>query len=142
MVVLGAVVAGVVVATSGSGVAVSDLKVGDCFDHQANWEGPEEDVEPEKVTGVPCDEPHQFEVFHSFEYPGEVYPGDDQADQIAYDECLPAFRDFVGVAYGATDLAMSYFRPGDDSWDDHAAGFCYVADLSEETTGSLEDAGL
>ena len=78
-------------------VTVTDLQVGDCFNAA---EFSEEDVEIGEVDGVPCDEPHAFEVFAVADYSGSAYPGTDAAFEAAFAEvCVPPFEGYVGVPY-------------------------------------------
>ena len=58
--------------TEGGDVGVFALEVGDCFDQPP-------DGNIEEVAGVPCDEPHDTEVYAKFDMEGgddAPYPGD------------------------------------------------------------------
>ena len=78
-------------------VTVTDLRVGDCFNAA---EFSDEETEIGDVDGVPCTEPHTFEVFAVADYNGSAYPGSQAAFEAAFGEvCVPPFEGYVGVPY-------------------------------------------
>lgn len=110
------------------------LQVGDCFDD------PSEFGEIASVDAVPCAQPHDNEIYHMFDLPDGVFPGDVAIDEAAFDRCLPAFESYVGTTYESSSLDISYLSPTLDSWD---AGdreiACLLYDLNlQKLTGSME----
>ena len=88
--------------------SAGDLKVGDCFDEPASG------GEISDVQHHPCTESHTAEVVFLGEMTGEnsTYPTDDQFDQYAATNCLPAFTSYTGRAVETeTELTMSYYVP-------------------------------
>jgi len=67
--------------------SAGDLKVGDCFDEPATG------GEISDVQHHPCTEAHTAEVVFIGDMTGDnsTYPSDDQFDQFAATNCLPAF---------------------------------------------------
>lgn len=119
------------------GPTVQDLKAGDCLS-QADLAG----EEVREVTALDCAEPHDAEVFAARELPAGDYPGTDRLQAEAEEFCTPQFEQFVGVPFGTSELLFSYLVPSEEGW---AAGdrttLCLVL-TDEETTGSLEGAGV
>jgi Septum formation len=113
--------------TSGN-VTVTDLRVGDCFNAA---EFSESDVEVGDVDGVPCDEPHSFEVFAVADYRGSAYPGTQAAFESAFAEvCVPPFEPYVGVPYADSILWASAIQPTEDGWNSGDREF--ICHLHEE----------
>ena len=114
-------------ATAGN-VTVTDLRVGDCFNAA---EFSDEDVEIGDVDGVPCEEPHTFEVYAVADYNGSAYPGTQAAFETAFGEvCVPPFESYVGVPYADSTLWASAITPTEDGWNsgDHE----FICHLHEE----------
>ncbi len=104
--------------TDAGTVAFEDLKVGDCV----NWPdgGSDEVVEFDKLDAVPCDQPHDLEVFVMLTHPapsGSDYPGDDPLIDWAIEACVAQFAGYVGTAYEETpDLDVNFFWPSVKGW--------------------------
>jgi Septum formation len=96
-------------------VSVTDLRVGDCFNAA---EFSDEDVEVGDVDGVPCDEPHSFEVYAVADYNGSAYPATDALFQVAFAEvCVPPFEDYVGIPFERSVLWAAAITPTEDGWN-------------------------
>ncbi len=114
------------------------LEVGDCFDD------PDEFGEIASVDVVPCSEPHDNEIFHTFDLPDGALPDTDAIDEAAFAGCLPAFEQYVGASYQESSLDISYLSPTAESWDrgDREIA-CLLYDLNlEKLTGSMRGAGI
>ncbi len=105
--------------TSGGGggsgsINVFDLEVGDCFDVPSD--GNITDVE-----GIPCDEPHDNEVFATFDIaggPDAPFPGEDAVRQEAESQCAGAlFTDYVGVSYNESVFNATSINPTQETWE-------------------------
>lgn len=117
-------------------VTVEDLRVGDCFN--AAEVGDSEETEVSDVDGVPCDEPHAFEVFAVADYGGAVYPGTESQFQAAFGEvCIPPFEDYVGIPYADSTLWASAITPTEDGWNDGDREF--ICHLHEEDASPLSE---
>lgn len=105
------------------------LRVGDCFDVPSG-----QDVGD--VPAVPCDGPHDAEVFVAEDYAVDAasavvgYPGADAFGTWVADHCIAAgFAPYVGQPYASRpDLKVAYLYPQADAW---ASGerrvTCYLA---------------
>ncbi len=114
------------------------LQVGDCFDD------PSEFGEIASVDALPCAEPHDNEIYHTFDLPDGDFPGDAAIDEAAFGQCLPAFETYVGTAWESSSLDISYLSPTLDSWksgDREIACLLYDVNLAK-LTGSMEGAEI
>jgi hypothetical protein len=130
---------------SGGDTDVFDLSVGDCVDDPLE---PESDnlVEVEAVESVPCDEPHEAEVYAVVDLPGgdsAAFPGEDSISRQADEVCFGRFEQYVGTAYEASTLAYSYYMPTSQSWDEGDREVaCLASDYEGELiTGSVRGSG-
>ena len=119
---------------------VFDLAEGDCYNY-------DESEEVTDVDFVPCDEPHQREVYAvlSFsESTGLPFPGSTRVSDVAFDLCLERFGEFVGRPYSDSLLDVETFVPTRDSWEDidDREVTCSLYDLEEfYMEGSMRGSG-
>ncbi|AWB95842.1 hypothetical protein DCE93_09355 [Agromyces badenianii] len=111
------------------------LIVGDCM-----YEVTEELVS--EVPVVPCDQPHDDEVYFDLTIDGDEYPGDDVIQTQAEEACLAEFEPFVGLAYDSSTLDFSTYRPSHESWEtrDDRVVSCVIYDPAGQVTGTLAGA--
>ena len=73
-----------------------------------------------EVAVVPCDHPHQTEVFAVFDYdagPDAAYPGEQRLTRTAERECRgERFVEYVGVAKDESSLLVLQATPAEDTW--------------------------
>ena len=98
--------------TSGGDVGVFRLQVGDCIAES----GADADTVIDSLPVVPCDEPHQLEVYHAFDLAEGDYPGDAEVFEQAAEGCLAAFRGFVGLDFSESVYDVNPIRPTAESW--------------------------
>ena len=81
--------------------------------------------EPDSVTTydassvVPCDEPHDVEVYASVDVPipeGGMRPSDEDLAFLGDDLCWAAFAPYTGVAWEDTPLDYLPLVPGGRAW--------------------------
>ena len=135
MAVLAAVFLGFL-ATACSQGNVFSLEVGQCFND------PEATDEISDVAIVDCGEPHNNEVFHLFDIPGDDFPGADVVLDLASQGCIDAFDSYVGTPYLDSALEIFPIYPTEDSWNrgDDREVVCGLYDLtSNEMTGSARN---
>ncbi len=109
------------------------LQVGDCLD-DASAAG-----EVQTVPTVPCEEPHDGEIYSSHELGQSAYPGDEVVVDKAEALCLPAFEQFVGEPYLESRFDFSFYYPTDESWaNGDREVLCVIYDPEGPVTGSLE----
>jgi len=135
----------VVVAINDDTTSVADLEVGRCYDLP--------DREPGEVTTIrsleeiPCDEPHDGEVFAQGELNPDRdrdYPGAEDAYEEAFDECIARFEAYVGLPYEQSVFVVDALVPEEDAWDELRGGYdCFALEFDGEElvpiTGSVED---
>lgn len=98
--------------TAGS-VDAFALRVGDCFD---DW--PLSNPRIGDVLGVPCVEPHDYEVFAVFDLATRQWPGQESVDAAARQGCGERFASSVGVSNAESVLAITRLSPTERSWDE------------------------
>jgi hypothetical protein len=92
---------------------VVDLEVGDCFDDGDAGFG----EEVSDILAVPCDAPHDNEVFHVFTLASQPELPDIVAiDAEVETRCLPVFESFVGIAYEESNLEIFTLTPTEEGW--------------------------
>ena len=117
--------------------SVFSMEVGLCFDDEEETSG-----EVSSVPDVPCEEPHDNEVFALIQYTGESFPGPETMQAEARDLCIGDFEAYVGLAYEESELEVYPLVPTSGSWDDgdrEIVCALYALDLSE-LTGSMKGA--
>ena len=103
----------VLAVSCGQGSAFS-LDVGDCLDEPQG-------AEFSDVDKIPCDEPHELEVFAVVQHPAgddAPFPGTARIEQVAFDLCFAFFEDYVDRPYADSLLDIATFNPTRGSWDD------------------------
>jgi hypothetical protein len=130
-VIMGSVLAMVVAAC---GQSVFDLEVGMCFDGAIDA--------ATTVEIADCAEEHQSEVFALFEYlEVEAYPGETEMAAYAQEVCIPAFQDYVGIAYGESALFATSGFPSTGTWADGDRQIvCSLTAENGTLTGSMRGA--
>ncbi|MGF1668763.1 MAG: septum formation family protein [Acidimicrobiia bacterium] len=130
------IVLGMVLAACG-GESVFSMEVGLCFNDEADAAD-----EVSSVPDVPCEEPHDNEVFALVQYSGETFPGAEAMQAEAADLCIGQFEAYVGLAYEESELDVYPLVPTQASWDNgdrEIVCALYALDLSE-LTGSMKGA--
>jgi hypothetical protein len=117
-------------------VTVDELRVGDCFNAAEFSDSAEAEVSD--VDGVPCDQPHAFEVYAVADYAGDTYPATDPQFQAAFGEvCVPPFESYVGIPYADSVLWASAITPTEEGWNDGDREF--ICHLHEENATPLSE---
>ena len=62
--------------------------------------------------------PHDSEVYGSFDLADGEYPGLSGVSSVAEKRCREIFADYVGVSYDESVLLATNFVPSESSWDD------------------------
>lgn len=92
------------------------------------------------VPLVPCDEPHESEVFAEILLDDDAFPGIDAITAEASTGCLEEFSRFVGVDYQDSTLSFHYYYPTETSWSvGDRSIFCVGFEPGALTTGTLAD---
>jgi len=104
--------------------------IGECFQF-----GPNEDSD---VTKVDCNQPHDGEYFHIFDFEGTTLPSDDEFDEESDEICGLIFEHYVGTPFADSTLDYDWILPSSQTWakGDHMVQ-CYVfAKDGSKLTGS------
>ena len=96
-------------------LGVFSLQVGDCFDDVESALG---GGEVESVPAIPCDQPHDNEVFAKPQLPDGPYPGDDEILVEAQELCLDEFTAYTGQDYDTSPLDVFPITPTEQTWED------------------------
>ncbi|MBM6403176.1 DUF4190 domain-containing protein [Phycicoccus sp. CSK15P-2] len=91
-------------------VSARDLHVGDCF---------EEITERSTIyslPAVPCSEPHQAEVFATFDLEPGPFPGDDRLDTLATRGCTERFETSALGSTTSDEFDLYYLYPLRQNW--------------------------
>ncbi len=121
------------------------VELGDCIQDPTAGADPNEVAEVQSIEAVPCDEPHDGEVYHVFDMPDGDYPGDEAVLAAVEEGCVAAFADFVGKPYEESSLDYLSLQPTQETWEqmDDREVVCIVADPSgEKKIGSLRGAAV
>lgn len=129
-------VASTLALTACLGVSAPTAAVGDCLNVS------ELGVEVQEFPTVPCEEPHEAEVYSVFDltFEGDY---DEQAVVTETDEaCTEQFEAFVGIEWLESELDVYYFYPQSEGWSggDREA-ICAVYAPNWETGEILEVEG-
>lgn len=125
--------------------SLEDLKVGDCFDN------PGVDVElVEEIDTIPCDQPHDFEVFAQPQRADDLdYPGETALFAWADENCIRRFEAYVGTPWEESAIWATNMVPTAESWENgDRTVTCMLMQVNEDrtdivpTTGTLRNSGL
>jgi hypothetical protein len=121
--------------SSAGRVSVNDLHPGDCFNSG-------DETEISDVDGVPCGEPHEYEVFAVDTHEAPALPSDAELETVFGSICLDEFASYVGAPYETSEIYASMISPSEGSWADGDRTFtCVLYDPDDaELTESLRGA--
>lgn len=122
-------------------VALFRLRPGDCFDD------PPDERRLEQVDVVPCEQPHDNEVFATVTHPapdGEDFPGRDTMIAYAEQACPQPFADYVGAGYDQSRYTLFPIVPSAETWaNGDRQVICALYDhQAGKMTGSARGSGL
>jgi hypothetical protein len=116
-----------------------EVKLGDCVDEPVSSTDEVEEVE--SVKAVPCDSPHDGEVYAVFDLPDGDFPGDEEVATAGEERCVEEFATFVGTPYDDSEYDITSLFPTKQSWeekDDREYVCIVVAPEGEQVTGTLK----
>jgi hypothetical protein len=119
--------------TEGGDADVLSLNVGDCISDSGTA------TTVGSLPVVPCDEPHDSEVYFSYMIPGDEIPAEAEMNQIISEQCTSAFETFIGMPYEQSVLDYTSLFPTAGSWDQgDREVLCMAVDPAGDVTGTLE----
>ncbi len=104
----------VTVPAEGRPVSVFDLAEGYCFNDPTEGVGA-----VGELLVVPCEQPHDNEVYALVQHPAEAdapFPAAEALDQYAEEQCRQSFDSYVGIPYDQSALYYWKITPTSDSW--------------------------
>ena len=129
---------------SGGTVDIFEIQIGDCFDDQSMY-GTDETVELTGVGGVPCQQPHDNEIYAQTQMALTEYPGEDAILKAADKFCFEEFEAYVGTSYQNSILDITYIYPTIESWNQMSDReiSCALFDMNlEKLVGSVRGRGI
>lgn len=119
-------------------IPVTQFEIGDCFDDPTFGEVTD-------VPGLPCDVPHDNEIYAIFDHENsnQTWPGQDALDAYSFEACESRFQGYVASDYATSQLDISWFTPLEQGWEegDHEI-VCFLYDLDfAKLTGSKKNSG-
>ena len=120
------------------------LQRGDCF-RETRSPSPSASTsasvfEADEVIGLPCNDPHDFEVYFTADLPEGAFPGQASVVSTTESRCAAAFESFVGVPYDDSTLEIIYFFPSAQTWARAGDRQMTCAATDGSTIGTLADA--
>ena len=115
--------------------SVFELELGTCLDDASIPEG----ADLADIPQVPCDEPHDSELFGIITIDDDTYPGADVLIDKGQNGCQLRFGDFVGIDFRSSALDFHFYYRTPSSWSQgDRTIYCMVVDPGLKVTGSLE----
>jgi DNA-binding SARP family transcriptional activator len=131
----------------GREIPLTALRFGDCLNVLTRLVPPVPGATaarlPETVLQVPCDGPHEQEVYHLFRVAPGPYPGEEQMRTFAIEQCSAQFQNYVGVSADESELDFFYVYPDQYTWElGYPQGGCsLVHGAGLDLTGSMAGSG-
>jgi len=120
-------------ASSGGEVSAAKLAVGHCVD------GLKESDDLAGLPVLPCEQPHEGEVFAIFALPAGPYPGDEALGRQAQQKCLEQFEVYAPSSVADDKVELFYLHPSQLSWTSGDRGVtCVATDPTAKRTGSIK----
>jgi hypothetical protein len=119
--------------TESGDVSAFSLKVGDCVSDLELSEA------VTSVPGVPCDQPHEAEVFAIFNLPEGDYPAEEELFEQAETRCSDRLAIYAPDAMNDQSLQLSYIYPLEQGWPADREVVCFAGSPDGGLTGSIAD---
>jgi hypothetical protein len=121
--------------TSAGAVDAFAVRVGDCFD-----DGAFASTEVSELPGVPCAQPHDNEIYATFDLTGDKWLGDERVEELAFQGCFDRFASVIGKSYEESIYDYTTIYPSEGSWTrvDDREVICVGYHMEyEKLTGSI-----
>ena len=121
---------------SASAATYPQAHIGECFQF-----GPNEDS---AVTSVDCNQPHDGEYFHIFDFAGTNRPSDDEFNEESDEVCGLIFEHYVGKPVADSTLDYDWTFPLSQTWakGDHTVQCYLFAKDDSKLTGSARNSNM
>ena len=129
----------VVAETTVPAVGRDGLIVGQCIDDEEL----DKYLAGDDFSLVPCDDPHDAEIYYVHEFPSGPYPGDETVVADLKSVCRTTFEDYVGIDYETSALHFWALWPSQGWWESgNRVGECALFDPDAgKLTGSAYQSG-
>ena len=117
--------------TGAGEVSAFSLQVGDCLN------GIEESESITSLPAVPCDQPHEAEVFGMFDLPEGDYPTEDELVAQADAGCANRMAMYAPEAMSDPTIGFFYIYPLEQAWPADREVVCLAISSDGTMTGSL-----
>lgn len=120
------------------------VQLGDCFNEVSSLAS-DEPGDVSSLPGVPCSDPHDYEVFAVFDVSQTEFPGAEAMSNIALDACVERFDAFVGRDYESSELDVTSLYPSPESWSaqNDREVVCAVYDMNgNQLTGTAKGSAM
>ena len=100
--------------------------------------------EDSAVTSVDCNQPHDGEYFHIFDFAGTSLPSDDEMDEESDEICGLIFEHYVGKPVADSTLDYDWTFPLSQTWakGDHTVQCYLFAKDDSKLTGSARNSNM
>ena len=124
-------------AASASAEAIKRPRTGDCYQFSTTNDSDE-------LTVVSCNQPHDAETFHAFEFRGDKFPTDDELDQASDEICGLMFEYYVGKPVADSTLDYDWTGPDENIWaqGDHIVECYAFAKDGSKLNRSIWESGM
>lgn len=124
-------------AASASAEAMKRPRTGDCYQFSTTNDSDE-------LTVVSCNQPHDAETFHAFEFRGDKFPTDDELDQASDEICGLMFEYYVGKPVADSTLDYDWTGPDENIWaqGDHIVECYAFAKDGSKLNRSIWESGM
>jgi Domain of unknown function (DUF4190)/Septum formation len=119
--------------TESGDVSAFALEVGDCLNDI------EESQMITSLPAVPCDQPHEAEVFGMFDLPEGDYPTEDELVAQADRGCADLMARYAPEAMSNPAIGFFYIYPPEQAWPEDREVVCLAISSEGTMTGSLAD---
>lgn len=114
-------------------ISVDDLRIGDCVN------GLDQEGGVSRLDAVPCSQPHEGQVFATFDLPAGPWPGEDELFAMAEQGCHDRMETDLPEVYDDLSVKLFYLHPSEKLWRDGNREVICFAYHPEKRTGSVFD---
>lgn len=122
--------------TDGGTLSAYDIEIGDCLN---GLRAVEYDTLVTSLPAVPCADPHEGEVYASFELAEGAYPGLDGVVAAADQRCAQALATYSASAWEDPNIGLFYLYPDERGWRQTREVVCIALAIEGTLTGSLSE---
>ena len=124
-------------AASAWAVAMKRPRTGVCYQFSTT-------TDSDELTVVSCNQPHDAETFHAFEFRGDKFPTDDELDQASDEICGLMFEYYVGKPVADSTLDYDWTGPDENIWaqGDHIVECYAFAKDGSKLNRSIWESGM